>query len=265
MNYSVVKTELEPIIHKNEKRLVEIEDGLKEISRLEEGLISRKSMLLAEKELIEKEQSTIHGYFDALTKLYHASLIIQQTGEPLGGLYYRTNNLNSAELSHLVAEQKIYEVLHIMNTITINRILCQRDSDEYVFNGLVDDLLVLDNCIHSSKTLYDRFVSKYGQNGVLQLLTRNLSDKAQKDILRMADVRIKDQNDEINTLKQRMKNNDAQIDRLMSRPGGNSLYRDSEYYKLARSIPIDIRLAEKKRGFYISIYKLMKSIEVNGH
>lgn len=269
MDYSTVKSELDPIIANNKRRLGEIHI---EISELTQEIQEKNQKMLAlrkEWETLELEQTKITGYYDVLTGLYYASLIMEKTGEPLGGLYYRTNQLNTNELSHLVAEYKIFEVLHTFIVITTNRILCQRDNIEYITNELVNDLLVLHNCISTCSNLYKSFVKKYGSSNVVDLLKINLTDTLRENIISIALKQEWNQLQILKDLNLKQKNNDTQIDRLMAKTGGTKLYHESEYYLIAQRLTKEVREERKKLIVYqkiassLRVYNKPQTIRIN--
>jgi hypothetical protein len=245
MNYATVKSELDPIISRNKCRLDEISNSINTIN-LEINEKNQKLLTLKkEHEALTLEQTKITRYYDVLTGLYYASLITQKTGEPLGGLYYRTNQLNTNELSKIVTEFKIFEVLHTFNVITTNRILCQRDNTNYITNELVNDIIVLQNCIYTCSNLYHSFVKKYKSSNVIELLKINLSESQKNTIVSIFLRQKWNHLQIIKDLNIKQKNNDTQIDRLMSKNGGTKLYYESEYYTIAQTFTK--RLAEEKK------------------
>lgn len=260
MDYSIVKSELEPIIIQNNQRLTEINNEIQKLQLEMKEKYDKIHELEKEKDILEQEKSRVTEYFDKLTGLYYASLIMQRTGEPLGGLYYRTQQLNTQKLSQLVTEYKIYEVLHIMNVITTNRILCRRVENEYIRNGqLIDDLLVLHNCIHTCSNLYHSFIKKYGSGNVFNLLKINLTEEQTENIQIIMAGMDYDQRKLIDRIISTQKSNDVQIDRLMARTNGHKLYQESEYFQISRKITKELTEEQKKLKVIQRIRKTLGS------
>lgn len=253
MDYSTVKSELDPIITSNKHRLDEIQNEINELKNEIDLKYQKLNTLMQEQTSLQLEQTRIQNYFEMLTGLYYASLIVKKTGEPLGGLYYRTNQLNFNELSNLVAEFKIYEVLHIMNVITTNRIICQRGNTEYITNELIDDLLVLHNCIQTCSDLYHRFVKKYGSSNVIDLLTINLTNEQKESIVTIALKQEWNQHQIIRDLMLAQKDNNIHIDRLIAKTNGSKLYRESEYFIINQNLTRKMSEEKKKLRIYQAV------------
>lgn len=253
MQYSIIKSELEPIIKKNNLNIAALTSEI-DVLNLE---ISEKKQKVAtlwkERDDLHSEQKKLSRYLESLTGLYYASIIIKHTGEPLGHLYHRSNQLNFKKLEQLVAEQKIYEVLHVMNLITTNRILCQRDDLKYLASDLADDLIILDCCIHVCHNLEQRFIKKYGSDDVFNLLKINLTEIQSKNISSTALDGMRIQRNIIAVIKQNQSYNDTQIDRLISK-GGTKAYHESENFKIAQRLTNSIVFEEKKLKFYQVMY-----------